>query len=180
MIEIWKDVVGYEGYYMISNIGRVKTVSRLKRSKRNGVSPVKEYIRPPRVDKYGYHVITLCVDSKSKTFKIHRLVGIAFIPNPDNKPQINHKDGNKSNNHIDNLEWVTGLENQQHAQKMGLFNDLYTRKSKNVLQVDLNNNIISVWRSASECGRHGFKREQVRDCCLGKQETHKGFKWKYV
>lgn len=180
MIEIWKDVVGYEGYYMISNIGRVKTVSRLKRAKGNGVSPVKEYIRPPRVDKYGYPVITLCVDSKPKKFTIHRLVSIAFIPNPDNKPQVNHIDANKFNNSVDNLEWVTALENHQHAQKMGLFNDLYNRKSKNVLQMDLNNNIISVWRSASECGRHGFNREIVRDCCLCRRKTHKGFKWKYV
>lgn len=73
-------------------------------------------------DKYSYLYINLCKKGKYKKFKVHRLVAETFIPNPDNKPQVNHKDGNKQNNHIDNLEWVTCSENHIHAYKIGLEN----------------------------------------------------------
>ena len=104
--EIWADIVGYEGHYQISTFGRVKSFYR-----------GKQRILAPFIDKDGYFQIAL---GRGKKFKIHRLVATAFIPNPDDKPQINHIDGNKMNNHVNNLEWCTNRENQNHALQTGL------------------------------------------------------------
>lgn len=99
MKEIWKDIEGYEDCYQISNQGRVWSTFLAGR-----------YLKPD-IDKDGYH----CVKLKGKGFKIHRLVGVAFIPNPENKPQINHKKGNKGDNSAEALEWSTVSENIQHS-----------------------------------------------------------------
>lgn len=121
MIEIWKDIIGYEGLYQISNLGNIKA---LEKSVWNGQGYIHfpEIIRKPNPDKDGYLNITLSNCGKVKTYKIHRLVAEMFIPNLKNKPQVNHKDGNKTNNCADNLEWCTNQENQQHAYRTGLKN----------------------------------------------------------
>ncbi len=107
--EIWRDVVGYEGYYKVSNFGRVKSFHKGKsKILKFGVSP------------FGYLRVVLCKDFKKKNRPIHILVAQAFIPNPDNKRQINHIDGDKTNNHVSNLEWATPAENIHHAFAMGL------------------------------------------------------------
>ncbi len=135
--EIWKDVIGYEGLYQVSNLGRVKSLIGW-----NG----KKYINRERILKlslknepYNYHryKVSLKKNKLKKDFSIHRLVAIAFIPNPLNKPQINHKDGNHLNNHVENLEWCTAHENIIHSYK-------FLRKTKyDVSKIinDLNNNI---------------------------------------
>lgn len=120
MDEIWKPIPGYEGYYEVSNLGRVKSLGRyvfrdLYKYYR------KERIRSPYVNQ-GYLSITLNKDKSEKTYAVHRLVALAFIPNPDNKPAINHIDGNKQNNCVTNLEWVTSAENSSHAVRTGLIN----------------------------------------------------------
>ena len=183
MIEEWKDVVGYEGYYMISNFGNVKSIARITTGNGgigsgNGRRPIKERILKYAIHK-DYKTVLLCVNGLRKTMKIHRLVGIAFIPNIYNKPQINHIDGNKFNNMVNNLEWVTALENQLHAIKNGYFNDSYAKRCKAVEQIDNSGNIVFIWKSATECGRNGYNRESVRDCCLGKQIKHKGYVWRF-
>ena len=107
--EIWRDIEGFEGHYQISNYGRVKSF-------KNG----EVIIRKPHVDKDGYLQICFCDKSNHKWFKVHRLVAIAFIPNPENKETINHIDGCKMNNFVENLEWATRTENNQHAVRIGL------------------------------------------------------------
>ena len=109
--ELWKSTGGnmYESDYQISTFGRVKSI-------KDG----RERILKPSVDKDGYLQIALSKNGNVKKFKIHRLVAPAFIPNPDGKSQINHRDGNKMNNHVDNLEWNTDRENNLHAIKTGL------------------------------------------------------------
>ena len=107
--EIWSDIVGYEGHYQISTFGRVKSLKK-----------GREKILMPFIDKDGYFSIALSKESTVRKFKIHRLVAQAFIPNLDDKPHINHIDGNKMNNHVSNLEWCTNRENNYHAIKMGL------------------------------------------------------------
>lgn len=102
MKEEWKDIKGYEGLYKISNLGRVKSLP-----KHAGRSYRKERILKNSIDKDGYIKVTLCKNNKTSFLSIHRLLAIAFIPNPNNFPQINHKDENKQNNNLNNLEWCT-------------------------------------------------------------------------
>jgi hypothetical protein len=139
-IEIWKDIKGYEKYYEISNLGNVRRKSYL-------LSTNKTYD--------GYQAITLCANKTQKTKTIHRLVAETFIENIENKPQVNHIDGNKSNNKLENLEWMTSSENVKHALKLGLkdknwqdgeknINSKLTEKQVLLIKEKLKNNKISV------------------------------------
>lgn len=122
MEECWKPVEGYEGLYEVSNLGRVRSLTRIAVTYSNGGTQVRKgRIRCGTIDKStGYARLLLCKEAVQKSFNIHRLVAIAFIPNPYNKPQVNHKDGNKANNRVDNLEWCTVKENARHAIDTGL------------------------------------------------------------
>lgn len=116
--EIWKDIQGYEGLYQVSNFGRVKSLKRKVKSGENYVT-VKEKIRKQGIRK-GYYYLQLHKNDISKKHSIHRLVAQAFIHNPENKPQINHRDGNRFNNNIYNLEWCNLEENIKHENETGL------------------------------------------------------------
>lgn len=115
MQEIWKDIEGYNGFYQVSNLGRVKSTGGWC-----GTSKRREKIRATSLTKDGYVKVRLLYQGKDKTERIHRLVAKAFIPNKDNKDTVNHKDGNKENNIVDNLEWVNRKEQMIHAYKLGL------------------------------------------------------------
>lgn len=115
-VEIWKDVVGYEGLYKVSNEGRIKSLDRFDRMGR----PVKEKILKQFTTYQGYKTVVLCKDTEPKTRIVHRLIAIAFLPNPLNLPEVNHKNGVKDCNFCWNLEWVTPQENSSHAYKNGL------------------------------------------------------------
>lgn len=120
-MEQWKDVVGYENYYEVSSLGRVRSKERiLPHNINSGLYKKKPRILSLRVARRGYKIVWFCVDGVRKAYPVHRLVAIAFLPNPDNKPQVNHKDGNKLNNEVSNLEWVTAKENVDHAVRTGL------------------------------------------------------------
>jgi len=124
--EIWKAVVGYELLYHVSNKGRVKSLERFVYKKRNNKPVVQVYkeriLKPSLNKKYNYWNLPISNinDKRWKMKKVHRLVGEAFIPNPENKPQINHIDGNRLNNNLENLEWCTCQENMTHAGETGL------------------------------------------------------------
>ena len=111
MVEKWKDVEGYIGFYAVSNIGRMRN--------RHG-----RVLKTPLAN--GYPLITLCKKGGRKNAFVHRLVAKAFIQNPERKSQVNHKDGNRSNNHVGNIEWCTPLENTRHAYITGLANQTGT------------------------------------------------------
>lgn len=108
--EEWRDIKGYEGLYQVSNLGRVKSLERYKKN-RGKMQLVEGTIRMPRIEKNGYARVDLCKDGKRKMHCVHRLVTEAFVPNPENKPQVNHIDEDRSNNNANNLEWVTNKEN---------------------------------------------------------------------
>lgn len=114
-MEIFKDIEGYKGVYQVSNLGNVKSLSRMCTK----TQPVNEKILKGGVTARGYKYVNLTKNLKYKSKTVHRLVGIAFILNPENKPCINHKDFNKLNNHIDNLEWCTYKENTRHMIENG-------------------------------------------------------------
>ena len=111
MKEIWKDIKGYEGLYQVSNLGRVKSLERKVLRSEGEYRTISERILKPQTTLRGYQRIGLHYKGINKLFRIHRLVAQAFIPNPDNKPEVNHIDGKTSNNRVDNLEWVTAAQN---------------------------------------------------------------------
>lgn len=118
--EIWKDIIGYEGLYQVSSLSRVKRVQREVYHPLNGTYIRKELMKQPYINKKGYCIVGLSNNGVKVNMKLHRIVASAFIPNPNNYPQINHKNGNKSDNRVVNLEWCTGKHNIQHAVKNGL------------------------------------------------------------
>lgn len=116
-MEEWKDIAGFEGMYQVSNVGQVRSLDRVDN---RGYKQKGRTVKPSTSK--GYQNAHLCKLSKYTTISIHRLVALAFISNPDNRPQVNHIDGNKQNNHISNLEWATAKENINHAWDNGLSN----------------------------------------------------------
>lgn len=122
MKEQWRDVEGYEGYYQVSNFGRVESLGRDVINKWGTTTWKPERILKGSVQSLGYCVVYFCVDSDEKVMRVHRLVAEAFIPNPENKPHENHLDGDKQNNRVSNLEWCTPAENTAHAIENGLHN----------------------------------------------------------
>ena len=121
-MEIWKDILSYESCYQISTLGNVRSLTRTVNSKLNSSAVKQGKQLKLMLDKYGYNVVNLYKDGKYKSTKVHRLVAIAFIYNPQCKPEVNHKDGVKTNNNVSNLEWCTTSENQTHAVKNNLIN----------------------------------------------------------
>lgn len=167
MKEIWKDVIGYLGYYKVSNLGRIKSLPR------NGTTN-QEKILKPNVLKNGYCQVCLQKDGKRKYKKVHRIVAEAFIPNQNDYSQVNHIDGNKQNNNANNLEWCSASYNQLHS--------CYVLKKnvKPVKQYSLDNILIKVWDSVRLASRKtNTKCSNIVACIQGKQKTCGGYIWRY-
>jgi hypothetical protein len=175
-IEIWKDVKGFEGLYQVSNLGNVKSLERMVQG-RVGMRICHERILIPILSKRGYYVVRL---GRGKQKKIHRLVAIAFHPNPENKPLVNHKDGNKLNPRADNLEWSTYHENNLHAMRTGLNKTHMIGKfgkdshiSVKVAQYDKKGNFIQIHDSIREATASvGLKSKSLITMCAQKKKHH--------
>ncbi|MCP9067495.1 NUMOD4 domain-containing protein [Streptococcus parasanguinis] len=162
--EIWKDVKGYEGIYEVSNYGRVRThKDKTTDSILHGVRHWKQRILKPKSTKTREPRVSLWKDKKSKDYLVHRLVAIAFIPNPDNKPTVNHIDGNPENNHVGNLEWATYEENINHA-----FNNNLIKTETGVILVDRETKEVHIFRSMSKAseflGRNSGYLSNILSC----------------
>lgn len=163
MNEIWRSIKDYEGLYEVSNWGRVRNC-------RNG-----SVLRPGKYRR-GYLYVILYKDGVMKHWSIHRLVGMTFPDlvgwtekakgKPFEELEINHKDQNKENNRVENLEWCDSPYNNRYS------------KSKTVYMY-LNGKLCGLWPSTMECGRHGYHQSTIAACCRGEQTKHKGFGWSY-
>ena len=168
-MEKWKDIKGYEGYYQISNLGRIKSLPRDVGSNRCK----KETIMKTSIDKDGYEHLVLCKDGKQKHFRVNRLVAQAFIPNPNNYPVVNHKDENKTNNDVKNLEWCTNEYNHNY----GTRNERVGKSlSKKVICITTGE-IFNSMREA--CRKYNISSGSMTECCQGKRKTAGGYKWEY-
>ena len=170
-MEVWKDIKGYEGMYQISNLGRVKSLKMKKEH--------NKYLLKPYSTKNGYLRVSLSKNNKYKGPLIHRLVAIHFLDNPNNYPEVNHKDENKENNCVNNLEWCDRKYNV-------LYGTAKQRESKTkhkyyIEQYDLNQNLIMKWNSLKEIEINtNYKKNNIQQNCLGNTKTAYGYKWKYI
>ena len=166
MIEIFKDIEGYEGLYQISNYGNVKSLGNCKYKK----DKILKYSK----DKDGYLYVGLCKNGKHKYIKIHRLVAEAFIENPNNYQQVNHKDEDKTNNHVTNLEWCTPKYNSNYGTRIQRVIESQSRMVECIETGIVYSSTIQVEREL------GFKQSSISRCCNGIRNTCGGFHWCYV
>ena len=172
-IELWKDIPGYEGYYQISNTGIVKTLGRKK-----GFIHAKTRNLIQWENKKGYLLVGLRNKAgKKKSYQLHRLVAEAFIPNPGNKPQVNHIDGNKQNNRASNLEWATNYEN--HIHKVYVLGVNSVAKIKPVLCVETGVVYDSVHNAARSLNS-AKSFSQIATVARGERKTALGYHWRYI
>lgn len=188
--EVWKDIQGYENLYQISNIGRIRSLGNGK----SGKSKLR--IMKTTLNHKGYLMIRLCKDGKSKGYLVHRLVANAFIPNPNNLPQVNHINEAKEDNRVENLEWCTNEYNHNYGTRiervrqkqignpkmktcLGKFSKEH-HSSKPIIQFTLDGELVRMWYSATDAQREkGFNSKTISSCCNGKRNKHKGFRWEY-
>jgi hypothetical protein len=190
MNEIWKNVKGHENYYQVSNLGRVRSKDR---KTKNGVARFvkKGKLLKAQPNSSGYLRISIKTPQKRSRIFVHRLVAVAFVPNPEGKPHVNHKDSNYLNNRYDNLEWVTHKENMQHAIKKGRFNESFAKtldkfkkdresKQKAVIGTNVKTGKKIRFPTIQEAGRHfGGRAGDICRCCKGERNTAQGYRWRY-
>ena len=178
MIEEWRPVVGYEGLYEVSNTGRVRSLDRYVKGKGKSYFLHKGRILSPGIKPEGYLVVRL----QRRMFYVHRLVIEAFIPNPDNLPEVNHKDEDKENNSVQNLEWCTDKYNQNYGTRTQRISEKNTngKLSKPVLQYEKSGGFVKEWKSTWDVERNlGYFHNYISDCCTGRYKCAYGFIWKY-
>ena len=176
-IEIWKDYKDYEGLYQASNLGRLRSLDRWVKSKSGSVRLCKGKILKLYTDKYGYLKVGLSKNNKVKNYLVHRIIAETFLPNTDNLPCVNHKDEDKTNNSVDNLEYCSVLYNNTYGTRLQKVSEkMRNRKewSKPIDVYDLNMNFIETLPSIEECGRkYNVSTGNVRHCCNGGYKDNK-------
>lgn len=189
MNEIWKDINGFEGFYQVNNYGTIRSIDRYVNHPKGGKKIARGKITNQYIGTHGYYIVVINKDGKTFTKTVHRLMAIAFLDNPENKREVNHKDGNKLNNNLSNLEWNTSSENRQHA-----FDNDLQKGSKHLLgkKGELCINSRPVYKILSDGFREryvsttdaqlktGVDRSMISKCAKGKMKLAGGFKWEYA
>ena len=176
----YKFIEGFDEHYAVDKDGNVYSLYVNVRTREACIPHYRVKKLAPSVAPNGYLRVRLAKDFNRthKLARVHRLVAEAFIPNPENKPFINHKDGNKQNNHADNLEWVTQKENIHHAIEMGTFKII--KPDKRTAQFTLDGRLVCVYKSATEAAKINDYRSYKISTAARKGWKYKGFFWKYV
>lgn len=184
-MEIWKPT-SFKGY-SVSNLGRVRADARKVQRSTGGLMDYKERILKPTINHKGYEVVYPSDSSKEKyktSVQVHRLVAEAFIPNPDNKPQVNHKDANKRNNLPENLEWVTNLENHEHKLENHLYPDTHAPRAVQAVEDGV---VVNEFPSLYQAGLWARpdlptpkSSDKISQVARGKRRTAYGYVWRFV
>lgn len=180
----WKDIIGYENEYQINQFGEIRTLKDSPKLKKYDV------LKPQISKRNGYVYQMLYKNGKEKLLRVHRLVAMAFLPNPNNLPQVNHKDGNKQNNSVDNLEWCEQSDNMKHAYKNGLqipsenqrkaIINTNKLKQKKVCQIK-DGEIINTFSGISEASRQTkISISCISRCCNLKRKSTNGYEWRFL
>ena len=167
--EQWKPIKDYTGLYEVSNLGRIRSLNYMK----TGEIKILKLSKNNR----GYLVISLNKNGKRKNFKVHRLVAIAFLPNPNNLETVNHINENKLDNRVENLEWMSYEDNINYGTRTKRSAKTLSRK---VMAISLTETKVLVFQSMSQAEKLGFNHDAICRCCRGKQKTHKGYTWRYI
>lgn len=180
MIELWKDIQGYEGMYQASTLGFVRGLHRTRKGKSGTECQLKGRVLVYSKNNRGYLFVILCKNATTKGHLVHRLVAGAFLSNPSSLAEVNHMDFNKENNNISNLEWCSRQDNRRHFIDGKGFPDVsvYTNNRK-VRQLDYDGNVIKVFDSIKSVSKAGFQRSHVRKCCNKLRKSHAGFQWEF-
>ena len=174
MNEIWLPIEGYENLYEVSNLGRVCSLERTVIKKNDATRKVPGKILKPGTNKNGYLKVNLCKNGTRRTCYLHRLVATAFIPNPDKKPQVNHKDEDKTNNTAENLEWCTAKENNNYGTRNKRASE---KRSKPVLCIELN----QIFPSLTEAARQlSLSVGNISWVLTGRSKTAGGYHWEFA
>lgn len=174
MAEEWKDVKDFEGIYQVSNLGRVKSLDRVVTYEDGRKRFYKGKILRPDETKNGYLHVVLCKDGSQHSVNVHRLVALAFIPNPNNYKEVNHIDEDKTNNCVNNLEWCTRTYNNNYGTRT-------QRTQKKVYQYDLETKeLLKVFPSLTDVTKQlGYDFRNISSCCLGKRKQAYNYIWRY-
>ena len=173
MQEIWKDIKDYEGFYQVSNLGRIKSLERIVMGRWKPIK-IKEKILVA-VNKKRYLRVHLSKNNKKKLYSIHRLVAEAFIPNPNNYNEINHKDENILNNCVDNLEWCSRSYNINYGTRTQKTID---KVCKAILQYDMQGNFIKELKTMNDAVRY-YNNAHICSVCKGNRKNASGYIWRY-
>lgn len=188
MLERWVTIPDWD-MYEISNLGRLRAKERVVRKGHNPYIRKAQLLKPVK-DKHGYWTFNFKQDNRKKNVKLHRLVAICFIPNPNNKPYVNHIDNNPANNRVDNLEWVTAKENTRWSIVQGRMNrtdkwleNLHKAQEptyKPVKAINIKTGETLYFENLNQVREQGFQPSCVCNCCKHIRNTHKGYMWEYA
>lgn len=188
--EEWKDVIGYEGYYMVSSFGRIISLGRMIPPGRGGITErcKSPQLIHPAPNPKGYYKCALCKNGKVYNARIHKIVAEAFIPNPNNYKYIDHIDTNTKNNKVSNLRWCTLKMNQNNPLSLIKMSKAHIKRCKEgrmyvrpVVRISLNNNNdIKIYESIKNASNDGFLHQSISKCCLKQMHKHRGYRWMYL
>lgn len=182
MSEVWKPIKGYEGIYEVSSYGRVRSLARMRIDKKGRRKPIPEKMLKMH-DRKGYDSVTLQDMGRKAIMSVHRLVAMAFIPNPDNLPIINHRDENPKNNQVSNLEWCDISYNTRYGTGIERAKAKHDYKYKSVEQLTMDGKHIATYKGVREAAKAtGADASVIIRVCKhkGNSETAGGYRWKYI